>query len=128
MYYLQIQNLLQNLVYNQSFFQTKIRNNNSKHNMNNALEVSLNSLEKAKYYKNKENYGRSFAHYLVFLELSPNDRNQNEFDFLEVLFKWVNILEKRNQIENMFKCYLQALNYFPSNIEIIHNLGAHLLR
>ncbi|KRT83852.1 Tetratricopeptide repeat-containing protein, partial [Oryctes borbonicus] len=74
------------------------------------------------------NYGRAFAHYLVFFELVGHKKDKYEKQFAEILCVWGKFLEERNQVEDLCKCYLQALNYFPLNTQILNNFGAHLLR
>lgn len=94
------------------------------------LKVAVDSFKKAKNYEKVSNYGRAFAHYLVFFELieSLQKRRKCEKQFTEVLCIWGKLLEERNQIEHLCKCYLQGLNYFPLNVQILNNFGAHLIR
>lgn len=94
----------------------------------NVMLVMHDSLEKAQFYYSINHFGRAFAHYLVYLELCPNGRASVLKEFMDTLYNWTNILETLGQYEDLIKCYLQGINYYPSNVEIINNFGAHLIR
>lgn len=91
-------------------------------------QVGLESLEKAKIYYANGNYGRAFAHYLVYFQLYPNERSNHQHDFVIILCNWGLFLEEQNRIEDLCKCYIQAMTYFPRSCIILNNFGAHLLR
>ena len=90
--------------------------------------VAINSLQKAKAYELAQNYGRAFAHWLVYFKLVSEHRNLYETDFVRVLCKWGLILESRGQVADLCKCYIHALHYYPKNLDILNNFGAHLIR
>lgn len=92
------------------------------------LQVGINSLERAKIYLHERNYGRAFAHYLVYFQLVEDGRGDHEKEFANTLAIWGKVLEQNNRVEDLCKCYLQGLNYFPSNTKILNNFGAALMR
>lgn len=94
----------------------------------NKPKVVDDSLAKARKYSELQNYGRSFAHYLVCFELDQDSRTHNARDFAEVLCAWGNVLEEQERFSDLYKCYQQALQYLPQDAEILNNFGSHLLR
>lgn len=95
---------------------------------NNVTLVAEDSLEKGRFYLSLNHFGRAFAHFLVFLELTPDKRESVVKEFTNILFNWTCILEALNQYEDLVKCYLQGMHYFPTNVEILNNFGAHLIK
>lgn len=90
--------------------------------------IAEDSLEKGRFYLSMNNYGRAFAHFLVYLELAPDKREELVKEFTSTLYNWTCLLEALNQYKDLIKCYLQGIHYFPTNIEIVNNFGAHLIR
>lgn len=93
-----------------------------------ATRVSIDSLSKALSYFNSSNYGRAFAHFLVFFQLCPEQKYVHESTFTVALNNFGIELEERNEIENLCKIYIQGMNYFPDNLFILNNFARHLIR
>lgn len=93
-----------------------------------ALRVSQDSLHKALAYFNESNYGRAFAHFLVFFQLCPDKKFEYESTFTIALNNFGIELDERNEVENICKVYIQGMNYFPDNLFILNNFARHLIR
>lgn len=93
-----------------------------------ASQVREDSLNKAVSYFNSNNYGRSFAHFLVFFELCPEQKREYEMIFTLALNNFGIELEERNEIENLCKVYIQGMNYFPDSLFVLNNFARHLIR
>lgn len=91
-------------------------------------KVGLDSLAKARLYNENRTYGRAFAHYLVYFQLFPSNKTDHLEDFVSTLYNWGIYLESTDRVENLCKCYIQAMTHFPENTVILNNFGAHLLR
>lgn len=98
------------------------------HIENSIIRVSEDSLFKAITYFNNRNYGRSFAHFLVFFQLTPSRKHDYELTFTLALNNFGIELEESNEIENLCKIYIQGMNYFPENLLILNNFARHLIR
>ncbi|XP_017781167.1 PREDICTED: putative protein arginine N-methyltransferase 9 [Nicrophorus vespilloides] len=94
----------------------------------NKVKVAQDSLQKVHEYRFSGNNGRAFAHFLLFLELLPAERQKHEQHFSDTATEWCTELELKGQFENVCKCYSQAINYFPKNVEILNSFGSFLLR
>lgn len=90
--------------------------------------VSNDSLSKALEYFKQRNYGRSFAHFLVFFELCPERKYDYEATFTFALNNFGIELEEKNEVENLCKIYIQGMNYFPDNLFVLNNFARHLIR
>lgn len=95
---------------------------------NNISLVSEDSLIKAVNYFNNRNYGRAFAHFMVFFQLCPEQKHDYELIFSLALNNFGIELEERNEIENLCKVYIQGMNYFPDSLYILNNFARHLIR
>lgn len=93
-----------------------------------AKEFGVHSLKLAELYCLSKEYGKAFAHYLIYLEMCPENREDWKREFIAVLYNWCNALEESGRIVDIFMTYNQALHYYPSSVEILSNLGAHLIR
>lgn len=58
----------------------------------------------------------------------PNNKMDHLEDFVATLYNWGIYLENTDRVENLCKCYIQAMTQFPESIAILNNFGAHLLR
>ncbi|XP_062610319.1 protein arginine N-methyltransferase 9-like [Saccostrea cucullata] len=86
------------------------------------------SLKNAKSCCNNGNFGRSFAHYLLYLKLAPEKTDDVMIDFVFVMRNWTEQLERENRIEDLFRCYEQACEIIPDCEVILNNIGAQLFR
>lgn len=92
------------------------------------LEVSNNSLLQAKRYTIEGNYGRAFAHYLVYLELCKIDRNKVEEEFIDILIKWLDVLTLHQRNDDILNCLQSAFEYFPRNCTILTTTARYLMQ
>lgn len=90
--------------------------------------LGIESLQKAQHYLENNNYGRAFAHYLLYLELLPESKDEHELKFCDVLNVWCSILENEKQDADVRKCYTDALKYYPASDVILNNYGSYLMR
>lgn len=88
----------------------------------------LRALKCAEKFVTEKEYGKAFAYYLIYLEMFPENRENWKGEFIGVLYNWCNALEESGRIVDIFRTYRQALHYYPSSVEILSNLGAHLIR
>ncbi|XP_071950958.1 protein arginine N-methyltransferase 9-like [Antedon mediterranea] len=92
------------------------------------IQFTESSISNARLSCQNNDYGKSFAYYLLALKLSPELKENLRKEFGDVFREWVQNLWQENRSEDVFKCYEQALDAFPEN-ELVHDvMGAHLYR
>lgn len=94
----------------------------------NEQETAKYSIGKIGEYCEAGNYGRAFAHFILLLELDQYNPELLEEFFVLVARKWCGCLERNEEIQNVRFCYTQALRYFPYNLELLNDFGAHYCR
>ncbi|XP_034043406.1 protein arginine N-methyltransferase 9 isoform X2 [Thalassophryne amazonica] len=92
---------------------------------NELLSCSLESAQQCLF---NHDYGTAFVHYLLVLNLAPEFKNFAKESFRFTLFKWTEELESVGRIQELFDCYEQALELFPSDEVILNSMGEHLFR
>uniref|UniRef100_A0A3Q0SI82 Protein arginine N-methyltransferase 9 n=1 Tax=Amphilophus citrinellus TaxID=61819 RepID=A0A3Q0SI82_AMPCI len=91
-------------------------------------ELVSSSLESAQQCLLNQDYGTAFAHYLLVLNLAPVFKDFPRESFRFTLFKWAEELDSVGRIQDLFDCYEQALELFPSDEVILNSMGEHLFR
>lgn len=89
--------------------------------------LARESIEKAISYADQYNFGRAFAHYLVFLKLMPDEAPEHEEMFASILYQWGTQLQQDDRLDDFCKCYLQAVEVYPESALIYSNFGGHLI-
>lgn len=89
--------------------------------------LASKSLEKSFAYADQFNFGRAFAHYLLYVKLMPEQKAEHEEMFAGILYQWGAKLHLENRLEDFCKCYLQAMEVYPESAIILSNFGGHLL-
>ncbi|XP_031341593.1 protein arginine N-methyltransferase 9-like [Photinus pyralis] len=95
---------------------------------NEKRKVGLTCLLKARNYARIKDWARAFPHYLMCLELFPNDRRNLEDEFTDVLYQLGIWLESNNKLTDICKWYITGLQYFPTNANLLNHFAEHLLR
>uniref|UniRef100_A0A8C8HNG6 Protein arginine N-methyltransferase domain-containing protein n=1 Tax=Oncorhynchus tshawytscha TaxID=74940 RepID=A0A8C8HNG6_ONCTS len=91
-------------------------------------ELVSRSLESAQQCLFNQDYGTAFVHYLLVLNLAPVLKDFASESFRFTLFKWADELDSLGRIQDLFDCYEQALELFPTDEVIINSMGEHLFR
>ncbi|KAM9857277.1 protein arginine N-methyltransferase 9 [Aulostomus maculatus] len=91
-------------------------------------ELVSSSLESAQQCLFNQDYGTAFVHYLLVLNLAPMFKDFAQDSFRFTLFKWAEELDSVGRIQDLFDCYEQALELFPSDEVILNSMGEHLFR
>ncbi|XP_026159114.1 protein arginine N-methyltransferase 9 [Mastacembelus armatus] len=91
-------------------------------------ELVSSSLESAQQCLFSQDYGTAFVHYLLVLNLAPEFKDFATESFRFTLFKWAEELDSVGRIQDLFNCYEQALELFPTDEVILNNMGEHLFR
>ncbi|XP_053713553.1 protein arginine N-methyltransferase 9 [Synchiropus splendidus] len=91
-------------------------------------ELVSSSLESAQQCLFNQDYGTAFVHYLLVLNLAPVFKDLAKDSFRFTLFKWAEELDSVGRIQDLFNCYEQALEIFPSDEVILNSMGEHLFR
>uniref|UniRef100_A0A6Q2Y7A7 Protein arginine N-methyltransferase 9 n=1 Tax=Esox lucius TaxID=8010 RepID=A0A6Q2Y7A7_ESOLU len=91
-------------------------------------ELVSRSLESAQQCLFNQDYGTAFVHYLLVLNLAPVLKDFAKESFRFTLFKWADELDSLGRIQDLFDCYEQALELFPTDEVIINSMGEHLFR
>ncbi|XP_008314665.1 protein arginine N-methyltransferase 9 [Cynoglossus semilaevis] len=91
-------------------------------------ELVSSSLESAQQCLFNQDYGTAYAHYLLVLHLAPMFKDFAKESFRFTLFKWAEELDSVGRIRELFDCYEQALELFPSDEVILNSMGEHLFR
>ncbi|XP_071360277.1 protein arginine N-methyltransferase 9 isoform X2 [Trachinotus anak] len=91
-------------------------------------ELVSSSLESAQQCLFNQDYGTAFVHYLLVLNLAPVFKDFARDSFRFTLFKWAEELDSVGRIQDLFNCYEQALELFPSDEVILNSMGEHLFR
>ena len=96
--------------------------------MANAKKIAEISLVNARNCLEQHNYGRTFAHFLLFLKLEPERCEEVYYEFALAAREWSEHLEQENRLEDLFKCYEQACEMYPNHDTVLNNIGAQLFR
>ncbi|KAJ8945432.1 hypothetical protein NQ318_009888 [Aromia moschata] len=92
---------------------------------------SLYYLKKAKQACSENSYAEAYEYFVNYFE-SLNDPSQSsetvQAAFTKLVCKIGTVLEETDNIEELLKCYLQAINLFPNNYIILNNLGAYMFK
>ncbi|XP_074543525.1 protein arginine N-methyltransferase 9 [Halichoeres trimaculatus] len=91
-------------------------------------ELVSSSLESAQQCLFNQDYGTAFVHYLLVLNLAPVFKDFAKESFRFTLFKWTEELDSVGRIQDLFDCYEQALELFPTDEVILNSMGEHLFR
>ncbi|XP_028270626.1 protein arginine N-methyltransferase 9 [Parambassis ranga] len=91
-------------------------------------ELVSSSLESAQQCLFNQDYGTAFVHYLLALNLAPMFKDFARESFRFTLFKWSEELDSVGRIQDLFDCYEQALELFPTDEVILNSMGEHLFR
>ncbi|XP_018591579.1 protein arginine N-methyltransferase 9 [Scleropages formosus] len=91
-------------------------------------ELVSRSLESAQQCLLNQDYGTAFVHYLLVLNLAPVLKDFARESFRFTLFKWAEELDSLGRIQDLFDCYEQALELFPTDEVILNSMGEHLFR
>ncbi|XP_071393451.1 protein arginine N-methyltransferase 9 isoform X1 [Centroberyx affinis] len=91
-------------------------------------ELVSRSLESAQQCLFNQDYGTAFVHYLLVLNLAPVLKDFARESFRFTLFKWADELDSLGRIQDLFDCYEQALELFPTDEVILNSMGEHLFR
>ncbi|KAG8453962.1 hypothetical protein GDO86_000549 [Hymenochirus boettgeri] len=86
------------------------------------------SLRSAELCLQQQDYGTAYAHFLLVLSLAPDKMDALKETFQYSLFKWAEELYVLNRSQDLFNCYEQALELFPSDGVICNSMGEHLFR
>ncbi|XP_060531585.1 protein arginine N-methyltransferase 9-like [Cylas formicarius] len=88
-------------------------------------------LRKAKQNCADNNYPEAYKNFVNYFE-SLSDPSEAtaavQLAFTKLVCKIGVVLEDADNTEELFKVYLQALNFFPNNYVILNNLGAYLFK
>ncbi|KAI4893958.1 hypothetical protein NFI96_018683, partial [Prochilodus magdalenae] len=91
-------------------------------------ELISRSLESAQQCLFQQDYGTAFVHYLLVLNLAPVLKDFARESFRFTLFKWADELDSLGRIQDLFDCYEQALELFPTDEVVVNSMGEHLFR
>uniref|UniRef100_A0AAR2KZW3 Protein arginine N-methyltransferase domain-containing protein n=1 Tax=Pygocentrus nattereri TaxID=42514 RepID=A0AAR2KZW3_PYGNA len=91
-------------------------------------ELISRSLESAQQCLLQQDYGTAFVHYLLVLNLAPVLKDFARESFRFTLFKWADELDSLGRIQDLFDCYEQAVELFPTDEVIVNSMGEHLFR
>lgn len=96
--------------------------------MSNVDDIARISLKNARLCLEAKNYGRSFANFLLFLKLKPENSSQVYMEFALASEKWFEKLENEQRLGDLFKGYDQACEFFQNHEMVLNNIGAQLFR
>ncbi|CAG9832228.1 unnamed protein product [Diabrotica balteata] len=92
---------------------------------------SIYYLKKAKQACVKNDFAEAYENFVLYFE-SLNDPAEStsavQTVFTKLVCKMGAVLEETSNIEELLKCYIQALNLFPDNYVILNNLGAYMFK
>ncbi|XP_030804086.1 protein arginine N-methyltransferase 9 isoform X2 [Camarhynchus parvulus] len=91
-------------------------------------ELVSRSLQSAQHCLENQDFGTAYAHYLLVLNLAPELKTAVKETFQFTLFKWAEELDSLARIQDLFNCYEQALELYPSDEVICNSMGEHLFR
>ncbi|XP_025943267.1 protein arginine N-methyltransferase 9 isoform X1 [Apteryx rowi] len=91
-------------------------------------ELISRSLQSAQHCLEDQDFGTAYAHYLLVLNLAPELKTTVKETFQFTLFKWAEELDSLARIQDLFNCYEQALELYPSDEVICNSMGEHLFR
>ncbi|XP_076995982.1 protein arginine N-methyltransferase 9 isoform X2 [Tamandua tetradactyla] len=91
-------------------------------------ELVSRSLQSAEHCLAAQDFGTSYAHYLLVLSLAPELKDDVKETFQYTLFRWAEELDALNRIQDLLGCYEQALELFPDDEVICNSMGEHLFR
>ncbi|XP_028833978.1 protein arginine N-methyltransferase 9 isoform X2 [Denticeps clupeoides] len=91
-------------------------------------ELVSRSLESAQQCLVNQDYGTAFVHYLLVLNVAPVLKDVAKESFRFTLFKWAEELDSLGRIQDLFGCYEQAMELFPTDEVIVNSMGEHLFR
>ncbi|XP_053316658.1 protein arginine N-methyltransferase 9 [Spea bombifrons] len=86
------------------------------------------SVQSAQHCLEEQDYGTAYAHFLLVLSLAPELRDDFKETFQYTLLKWAEELYAINRSEDLFSCYEQALELFPTDDVICNSMGEQLFR
>ncbi|CAH1174194.1 unnamed protein product, partial [Phaedon cochleariae] len=92
---------------------------------------SLLHLKNAKQACVNSDYAEAYENFVLYFEslTDPLDSTAAvQKIFTKLVCKMGMILEETCNIEELLKCYIQALNFFPDNFVILSNLGAYMFK
>ncbi|CAH0560667.1 unnamed protein product [Brassicogethes aeneus] len=93
--------------------------------------TTINFLRNAiKFYKQEEltKAFESFVNYFEDLDDPAKSPNYAQNTFTRTICEMGAVLEETDNIEELLKCYLQAINLFPKNHVILNNLGGYMFK
>jgi len=96
--------------------------------MSQASKIAQMSLANARYCLEVKDYGRAFAHYLLFLKLEAENSTSVFSEFAHASKEWFEKLENEKRFEDLFKCFDQACDLYPNHSVVLNNIGAQLFR
>ncbi|KAJ8922870.1 hypothetical protein NQ315_007905 [Exocentrus adspersus] len=88
-------------------------------------------LKRAKQACSENNYTEAYEYFVNYFESLSDPTVSStavQTAFTKLVCKIGVVLEETNNIEELLKCYLQALNLFPNNYIILNNLGAYMFK
>lgn len=88
-------------------------------------------LKKAKKACLENNYSEAYENFVYYFESLTDPAEATtavQTVFTSVVCKIGTILEETDNTEELLKCYIQAINFFPDNYVILNNLGAYMFR
>lgn len=91
----------------------------------------INYLKKAKQCCVENDFPKAYEYFVNYFE-SLNDPAEAtsavKSIFTRIVCKIGHVLEETDNIEELLKCYLKAINLFPNNYVILNNLGAYMFK
>ncbi|MEE6461339.1 hypothetical protein FKM82_001264 [Ascaphus truei] len=91
-------------------------------------ELIARSVQSAQHCLQNRDYGTAYAHFLLVLSLAPELKDGFKETFQYSLLKWAEELYALNRNRDLFNCYEQALELFPSDDVICNSMGEQLFR
>ncbi|XP_003790254.1 protein arginine N-methyltransferase 9 [Otolemur garnettii] len=91
-------------------------------------ELVSQSLQSAEHCLGVQDFGTAYAHYLLVLSLAPELKDNVKETFQYTLFRWAEELDALNRVQDLLRCYEQALELFPDDEVICNSMGEHLFR
>ncbi|XP_063316163.1 protein arginine N-methyltransferase 9 isoform X1 [Pelobates fuscus] len=91
-------------------------------------ELVARSVHSAQLCLEEQDYGTAYAHFLLVLSLAPELKDDFKETFQYTLLKWAEELYAINRSQDLFNCYEQALELFPSDDVICNSMGEQLFR
>ncbi|CAG9864567.1 unnamed protein product [Phyllotreta striolata] len=92
---------------------------------------NLAYLKKAKQACIRNNYAKAYENFVLYFESLEDPADSDlavQGVFTRLVCRMGSILEETSNTEELLKCYIQALNFFPDNYLILNNLGAYMFK